>query len=716
MKPMKYQGTLERTRLNRASRGLDVTLLSALLWCTTPLIADANSEAPLNQNSTSLTAPTLVRAEDSNTVMDVSIWLNPRDKDQLDALARDLYDPTSPNYRHWLKSADIAARFAPSAAEVETVREYFAAQNLKVVKVGANNLFVRATGTAADVERAFHVKLNYYQMGSQTVRASDMEPTVVGPAAQQVYAISGLSDMQFEHPLTVAMTAASLSTTPTTLTESGDRASVVAHAATASAAEFFETACFPGSGTESVTTLGGYPKATYQGNSYRSGLTGCGYSPANLYKAFGLDDLYARGYNGAGQTIVLLDYCGSPTIQQDANAFSQHFGLPLLTADNFQIVEPLGPSQCVAENLGFNLEVEWTHAIAPGAKIILLVAPSNDPQDVDETWFYAINYGLGNVISGNFGFAESAYIFFHAAGELPKENLIAELGAVQGIASNFMSGDSGSNCFSFPAGCSAILPASATYATAVGGVSVALNPDNTIAFQTGWSNSEFVLDMQGDVLDPSIAVHDGYLFASGGGPSVYFAKPAFQKGVPGRFRQTPDISWLADPFTGVPILVSEAAELPEQVWTVVGGTQVATSMFSALWAIANQEAGIPLGQAAPYLYSMPAAAITDIIPYSSPSNPVATVSESSTSVQHFDSKQITFGVQGAGNERFFGPFYSAIWDYPLYADTVFVITFGSDPRLRTGIGWDDMTGLGSPNPKAFAEFFAAPAGAQARGD
>ena len=153
------------------------------------------------------------------------------------------------------------------------------------------------------------------------------------------------------------------------------------------------------------------------------------------------------------------------------------------------------------------------------------------------------------------------------------------------------------------------------------------------------------------------------------------------------------------------MLVSEPGELPEQVWTALGGTELATPMFSALWAIANQEAGVPLGQAAPYLYSMPAGTITDIVPHTSSTSPTAQVSLSSTDVQQFDALDVTFGNFGS-SESYFGPFYSAKWDYPLYSDTVIVLIFGSDPQLRTGPGWDNMTGLGTPDAKAFADHFA----------
>src|SRR5271163_4447976 len=89
-------------------------------------------------------------AETPAKLMEVSIWLQPHNRSEFDALTQSLYDRTSPNYHHWLKAKDIA-RFAPSAQEAKTVQQFFAAHNLAVVKTGPNNFYVRARGTVGDV-------------------------------------------------------------------------------------------------------------------------------------------------------------------------------------------------------------------------------------------------------------------------------------------------------------------------------------------------------------------------------------------------------------------------------------------------------------------------------------------------------------------------------------------------------------------------------------
>src|SRR5208283_5075181 len=134
-------------------------------------------------------------------VIEVSIWLQLHNQSQFDALTRSLYDSTSPNYHHWLTQKDIAARFAPTAKEAKTVQQFFKAHNLKVVKTGPNNFYVRAQGTVGDVEKAFQVQLNNYQVRGETMRANASDPYVEGAAGTMVRAVSGLDTGKYEHPV-----------------------------------------------------------------------------------------------------------------------------------------------------------------------------------------------------------------------------------------------------------------------------------------------------------------------------------------------------------------------------------------------------------------------------------------------------------------------------------------------------------------------------------
>lgn len=647
-----------------------------------------------------LTAKNLGSEVPSKTI-EVSIWLNPHNRAELDALANQLYDPTSPKYRQFLSRSEFAARFAPTAKEAKTVQQFFEAHNLKVVKVASHNFFVRARGTVADVQSAFHVRLNNYQVGKKVLRANDRDPYIDGAAAALVKSVSGLDTGKYEHPMMARPTAP---------------ASSKAAAANSKAApaddSFYTNNCFNGLETETFSTNinGSLPIGTYSGNHLNlQTLTspGCAYTPPEIQTAYNLSGLYTEGYDGTGQTIGIIDWCGSPTIQDDANAFSAYFGLPALTSSNFTITYIPSPSFCISpDQVEINIDVEWAHAVAPGANINLIVPPDADFQDIDQAEYMAIDDGLANVLSGSYG-AEEMYV---PASELDNGNLISEIGDILGIATDFSSGDDGDFTFGYsfiPPSVS--YPADSPYATAVGGVTLALNSDNSIAWQDGWGTNEILLAEAGYIPDPPL--NFGFYGGAGGGPStcavqdIYgdclagFPKPAYQKKLPGKYRQLPDVSWLADPFTGVVILISVPGQVPEQVWQVWGGTSVACPMFSALWAIANQEAqyggGAALGQAAPYLYSMPTGTIYDVVPQTSKTNVKASIQESTGTNKYTPAEAA--GVTG--------PFIDAIWDYPWIQDTALAITFGTDSGLKTKKGWDNVTGVGVPNGQAFADYF-----------
>lgn len=639
-------------------------------------------------------------SEVASKTIEVSIWLNPHNRAELDALANQLYDPTSPKYRQFLSRSQFAARFAPTAEEAKTVQQFFEAHNLKVVKVAPHNFFVRARGTVADVQSAFHVQLNNYQVGNKILRANDRDPYIDGAAAALVKSVSGLDTGKYEHPMRARPTA------PATKDAAVDSKVAPADGG------FYTNNCFNGLETETFSTdnNGSFPIGTYSGNHLNlQSLTspGCAYTPPEIQTAYNLSGLYAEGYDGTGQTIGIIDWCGSPTIQDDANAFSAYFGLPALTSSNFTITYIPSPSLCISpDQVEINIDVEWAHAVAPGANINLIVPPDADFQDIDQAEYIAIDDGLANVLSGSYG-AEEMYV---PASELDNGNLISEIGDILGIATDFSSGDDGDFTFGYsfiPPSVS--YPADSPYATAVGGVTLALNSDNSIAWQDGWGNNEILLAEAGYIPDPPL--NFGFYAGAGGGPSTCavqdssynclagFPKPAYQKKLPGKYRQLPDVSWLADPFTGVVILISVPGQVPEQVWQVWGGTSVACPMFSALWAIANEEAlaggGATLGQAAPYLYSMPTGTIYDVVPQTSKTNVKASIQES-TGTNKYTPAEVA-GVTG--------PFIDAIWDYPWIQDTAVAITFGTDSGLKTKKGWDNVTGVGVPNGQAFADYF-----------
>jgi subtilase family serine protease len=638
-------------------------------------------------------------AVSGDDVLTISLWLKPRNQAALDATAAALYNRASPQYRHWLTQAEVLRQFAPTDTDSATVKDFLTAQGLTVLDEGPDHFFVRATGTVSTIEKVFHVTLASYTIGSQAFRSNGSDPYIEGPAAALVQLVSGLDSLQSQQKLNLQ--PASLAALPA-------RAAGVqsfAGAAAAAAPSGFSASCFLPPATKTYTTSGGYPKGVYAGNVYQTALAGCGYTPANIASAYHLDTLYNQGLDGTGQTITLVEPCGSPTIEKDANGFAKAFGLPALTEANFAIVHYPAPSACAGSNEAATADLEWAHAIAPGANIVLVVAPSSNTDDIDAATFYAVTSLNTQVIAGDFSLPE----FFLGSAEAKKENLIAELAAISGIAVNYPSGDSADFAYiGFGSGVSA--PADLPYATGVGGVSLALKTNGSLDFQTAWETHLYTLVVGGQVLDapsePSLTTLLGFLYGSGGGQSTYFAKPSFQSALKYKRRAVPDIAWLADPFTGGLVLLTQTNFYPPQTWLTGGGTALATAMFSGLWAIANQAAGAPLGQAAPYLYQMPPGLITDIVPTNSSHNVSAVIATSPTSVTSYTPAQVF-----AQPNSYLGPFISALYIQP--GGNVAAVSFGDDYYLHPAAGWDPTTGLGTPNAAAFVQAFL-PSSAGAR--
>jgi subtilase family serine protease len=632
-----------------------------------------------------------VTDEDPNRIMEATVWLNLSNKEQLDETVSNLYQEGSPTYHHWLSASDLA-RFAPTVSAMQTVRRELSSQGLTVTSVGSHNMFLKVSGSVANMQTAFHTQIKSLSIKGQAVRATTVEPKLAG-AAPLVSAVSGLTERRFKPYIRHQVDPDSGKAYPATPVSSSPNGL------------FFASTCFRGVQSHLFSTPGAaLPVASYAGNRYGTDITNttpgtlppCGYDPVNFNSAYGLPAAHKAGLDGTGQTIVIVDAYGSPTIEADANVFSQLNGLPALTSSNFRIITPLGPAQPTdptnaagwAEET--SLDVEWAHSVAPGANIALVIAPTNFDTDLSTSLFYAIVNQLGSVISNSYG-GDEADDLAQDPQELVISNSVTELGASLGMAVNYSSGDDGD--FKALVGTVTVSDLSASpYATSVGGTSLALDKSNNVKFQTGWGNNITKLaSSTGAPVDPPLV--EGFIFGSGGGESQFFAKPSWQSSLPGSGRQQPDISLDSDPQTGVEIVVTLAGT---QGVEVIGGTSLACPAFSAIWAIANQRAdqihgkGTMLGQAAPIIAKLAGStAITDVLPYSSPTNVAGFV---------FDSNGTTFYSpdQLAAPLENTTEYLSDLYNSP-FSGSWFALTFGTDTSLVVSPGWDNVTGFGTPN-------------------
>jgi subtilase family serine protease len=643
-----------------------------------------------------VSAATRVGESDPSATIDVTVWLVMENRAALDDLVAKEYDPASPLYHHWIDRSKIGSLFGANEAKARAVQQFLQRSGLTVLGADQGHFYVRARGTAASVERAFHVELANFAYRGRVYRSNAADPVIEDEAGAYVSAIQGLSSMGVRHAIVSQQDL---------IRQTGKAPARPAASGTPSASPF-SAACFPGTTTETLNDEGFPPTGVFTGNLYATGTAGCAYTPQQIRTAYGLNRLYAKGYDGTGQTVAIVTWCLPTTLLKDANAFSTKYGLPRLVLNQniaFEYYQPPG-SGCEPTGADPQLSVEWTHAIAPGADIELFVAPAPPfiPIFVDPTLLYAVENSGANVIAVDWAEQEPGWDL----GSTQVENSIAEIAAAAGVALNYPSGDDGDYSDDQPQNDppTVSVPADSPYVTAVGGISLGLAASGAIQFQSGWGTNQTGL-AYGDVY-PS-PYRFGFVYGSGGGPSSIFAAPPFQRGLQSTYRQEPDIAWLADPFTAAIVALSVPGAEPTLQYQGYGGTGLANYMFSALWAIANQAAGKSLGQAAPWLYAAKAGAITDIVPLGSDANVTASIYGTGGQV-YFSASEIADPLEG--NKVFM----SALWNVPLYQDTLYAITFGTDTGLATRRGWDPVTGLGVPNPVVLINALIPPGSAAAQ--
>lgn len=364
------------------------------------------------------------------------------------------------------------------------------------------------------------------------------------------------------------------------------------------------------------------------------------YVPSQVQQAYGLPSLYAKDITGKGTRIVLIEAYGSPTIGNDVAQFDAVSGLPAPWLD---IVQPVGKVPAYdSGNAGMTgwagettLDVEWAHAIAPGAGIVIVEAPNDSPASMMKAVRYAIDHRLGDVISQSWGYAEPAlgsrylkdeHASVYAASVRERVTVIAAAGD-QG-ASGYM--ESGNSFYQYPV---TSWPATDPDVTAVGGTTLNLgSAGNRLSPDTAWNDSyssavNFLLTLD----SPPSPI------ATGGGRSSDFRRPSYQDAksvahVVRGSRGVPDIAMSASCSGSVEVYQSYAGALAG--WNEVCGTSESAPIFAGIVALAAQLAGHPLGLINPAIYKLAAAHAAGIVPVTSGNNSVAFIQGGKTVTVH----------------------------------------------------------------------------------
>jgi subtilase family serine protease len=345
--------------------------------------------------------------------------------------------------------------------------------------------------------------------------------------------------------------------------------------------------------------------------------------------------------DGKGETIVIVDSYGSPTIASDLATFDSTFGLP--APPSFEILQPAGPvppyDPTNGTEVGWafetSLDVEYAHTIAPRANIVLLETPVAETEgatgfpQIVEAEEYAINHGLGQVITQSFGATEQTFTTAQSLLQLRGAYIDAYLHGVTVLASSGDTGAAnyetdGSDLYTFP---TVGWPASDPLVTAVGGTQLSLDANgNHTAPDSVWNDTYNVAANQfifGDSGPNPLA--------GSGGLSAIFNRPWYQSGVQsvvGSQRGIPDISMSAACNGAVDVYLSIGG-IPAG-WYPVCGTSEASPEFAGIVALADQVAHHSLGLINPALYRLSAGYAPGIVDVTSGNNTVTFTQEGQT--------------------------------------------------------------------------------------
>ncbi|HVP42915.1 MAG TPA: S53 family peptidase [Terriglobales bacterium] len=389
------------------------------------------------------------------------------------------------------------------------------------------------------------------------------------------------------------------------------------------------------------------------------------YDPFQMRHAYNVDNLISKGFDGTGKTIVIIDAFSHPNIESQLAYFNSFYGLPQMNAGpgtpTFTQVAPdgFGPyDPGWAEEI--SLDVEWAHAIAPGANIVLELGADNSDVALLSAFNDAVNNNRGDVISMSFGESDTCL-----GPDLTAAWHQAFVKATKkGITIFASTGDEGAaqpSCDGSSWIKSTSSPASDPLVTGVGGtelhaadyclVSLGCDPASnpapgTYQSEIAWNEGPPYGDFQ-PYFDSTIA--------SGGGFSTVWDKPYYQQGtIRGKMRGEGDVSYNAAVLHGV-LTYLNMPGVPVGFYRF-GGTSAGSPQWAALTAIADQTVGHNYGFINAALYNMGLIQALGFL------KPFHDVTSGTNSALEYDASNNPVDITG----------YSA------------------------GPGWDAVTGLGTP--------------------
>jgi subtilase family serine protease len=633
-------------------------LLAAAIACAIASAQAASSTTATGNVSPWVTHATKLGAAAATTPVTIAVHLKLQNIAGLKTLVASLSSPKSPEYGHYLTPQKFSQRFAPAAADVQTVKTFLEHGGLSNVTVGPDGVYVSATATVAQLRNLFNVSQNLYSYQGHTLRANSEQPTIPAALVGKITFIEGLDDTSLlrtpmHHSATqgalVAPASAKSAKTLTAATGSTASTAVTPPPVAASNPSPYCNSAY-GSG-ELVATL------TTAADVYGASIPwlNCAYTPGQIREAYGLD-VVSKKYDGTGVTVAIVDAYASPTLQADGNRYATNHKLPaLVTGKNFSQIIPSGiydvsPDEACGPYGWWeeeSLDLSAVHGSAPGATI-LYVGARDCGSSLSFALYNVLYNHLADVVTNSYGYGGEAI----AVGQQATDEQAYLAGGAQGVTILFSSGDSGD--LSAPNGiASGSWPATSAYVTGVGGTSLFVQSDG-VKTEYGWGTyRDFLADatvkssklVETSGLETTSAfgyTYDDFSFysGSGGGISLLDAQPSYQASVvplalattlnlastyteplPNPQRVSPDVAMVADPYTGY--LFGETftiagnkyadagckpiSSTEEYCEGGIGGTSLASPLMAGVVAVMNQKriaTGEPVvGFVNPLLYS-----------------------------------------------------------------------------------------------------------------
>ncbi len=295
---------------------------------------------PALQNSSPM------HAAASNDTLQLSVALNLRNRSALNQLLADQNDPQSPEYHQYITPQEFADRFGADQATIDATVAYLQSQGLQMQSISPNHLFIDASGSVANAQRAFNVNIADYALGTRTVYAPMNAPSVPASMAGMILNVGGLDDATQYHPLGLNQA----------------KRSAIAHAG-----------------------------------------PGGGFTPNDLRTVYDANSLISNGGDGTGQTVAIFELDGyNPS---DINTYLSNYNLG---APNYSNVLVDGATNTAGSGaIEVELDMEVVSALAPGATQKIYIGP-NSTQGVNDTYNQIVTDNVANVTSTSWGQCEAA--------------------------------------------------------------------------------------------------------------------------------------------------------------------------------------------------------------------------------------------------------------------------------------------------------------------